>query len=96
MRVAQDPVRPLSPGEPDPPAGSFIRKTPGVCGGEACVRNMRIPVWLLIEWMRLGQPDAEILLDYPALSAQDLAAVRAYAEMYPEEIEEAIRANDEP
>ena len=25
-----------------------IQKIPGVCGGHACVRNTRIPVWTLV------------------------------------------------
>jgi uncharacterized protein (DUF433 family) len=95
MRATQDRIIPLSPGEPDPPVGSFIRKTPGVCGGDACMRNMRIPVWLLIESMRLGRTDAQLLDSYPGLRAEDLATARDYAGAYPTEIEEAIRANEE-
>lgn len=25
-----------------------IKKTPGVCGGDACIGNTRIPVWSLV------------------------------------------------
>jgi hypothetical protein len=31
-----------------------IRKTPGVCGGGACVGRTRIPVWLLIAYLNDG------------------------------------------
>ena len=35
-------------------ATSLIEKTPGVCGGKACVRNMRIAVWMLVLDRNLG------------------------------------------
>src|SRR5205823_922299 len=35
-----------------------ITKTPGVCGGDACIRGHRIPVWVLVGYRRLGLPDA--------------------------------------
>jgi uncharacterized protein (DUF433 family) len=31
-----------------PIATDRITKTPGICGGDACVRGTRIPVWLLL------------------------------------------------
>ncbi|HLW67594.1 MAG TPA: DUF433 domain-containing protein [Gemmataceae bacterium] len=39
---------------------SWVRKTPGVCGGDACIRNTRIPVWLLVAWMKDGLNDERI------------------------------------
>jgi uncharacterized protein (DUF433 family) len=38
-----------------------IQKTPGVMGGEACIRKTRIPVWLLISYRRQNATDAHIL-----------------------------------
>lgn len=32
----------------------IIRKTSGVCGGYACVRNTRIPVWTLVSLRQQG------------------------------------------
>ena len=32
-----------------------IEKTPGVCGGDPCIRQTRIPVWLLEQLRRLGR-----------------------------------------
>jgi len=72
-----------------------ITKTPGVCGGDACIAKTRIPLWLIVSWRRQGMRDAELLNLYPHLSAADLVNVWAYADAYPEEIEEAIRKNDE-
>jgi uncharacterized protein (DUF433 family) len=72
-----------------------IRKTPDVMGGDACIRNTRIPVWLLVSYRRLGLSEAKLLENYPDLSATDLANAWVYAETYPDEIELAIRKQDE-
>ena len=40
---------------------SSIEKTPNVCGGDARVRNTRIPVWLLVLQRKFGRSDAEVL-----------------------------------
>lgn len=71
-----------------------ITKTLGVCGGEACIAGTRICVWLLVEARQLGISEAQLLLDYPHLSAADLVNAWAYAGAYPEEIATAIRANE--
>jgi len=67
----------------------LIRKTPGVCGGEACIRDSRIMVWLLVSFMRRGMTDAEILSNYPTLTTADLDATRLYCRQHPQEINEA-------
>jgi uncharacterized protein (DUF433 family) len=72
-----------------------IKKTPGVCGGDACIGNTRIPVWVLVGYRRLGSSDSELLKCYPHLTAADLVNAWAYADAYPEEIETAIRENEE-
>jgi uncharacterized protein (DUF433 family) len=71
-----------------------ITKTPGICGGEACIAGTRIAVWLLVEARRLGIHEAQILQDYPHISAADLVNAWVYADAYNEEIEIAIRANE--
>ncbi len=70
-----------------------ITKTPGVVGGEACIAETRIPVWGLVESRRLGISEAQLLDDYPHLSAADLVNAWAYADANSEEIEQAIRKN---
>ena len=72
-----------------------ISKTPGVVGGDACIAKTRIPVWSLVNYRRIGASDAQILEAFPHLSAADLVNAWAYAEAYPEEIEQAISENDE-
>ncbi len=72
-----------------------IEKTTGVCGGEACIRNTRIPVWLLVSYRQQGASDAKILDAYPSLTAIDLANAWTYTEAHSEEIEAAICRNEE-
>ena len=72
-----------------------IEKTPGICGGDACIENTRIPIWVLIQSRNLGSSEADILRDYPTLSASDLANAWAYGDNHSEEIAQAIRANNE-
>lgn len=72
-----------------------ISKTPGVCGGDACIRDTRIPVWVLVNFRRSGIKEAELLENYPTLTGADLANAWVYAEAFPEEIEIAIRENEE-
>jgi uncharacterized protein (DUF433 family) len=72
-----------------------ITKTPGVVGGDARIRNMRIPVWSLVQYRHMGANDDRILEAYPQLTAADLANAWAYAEAFPDEIAEAIAANEE-
>lgn len=71
-----------------------IQKMPNVCGGKACIRNTRIPVWLVILSRRLGRTDTGQLDDYPGLSQADLDAAWDYYRDNPIEIEQAIWLND--
>ena len=72
-----------------------VEKTPGVCGGAACIVRTRIPVWGLVQAQRLGMSDAELLAWYPALQAVDLKNAWAYFGTHREEVEEQIRRNEE-
>ena len=72
-----------------------IAKTPGVCGGEACIAGTRIAVWLLVEARRLSISEAQLLNDYPHITAADLVNAWAYADAHPEEIEAAIHDNNQ-
>jgi uncharacterized protein (DUF433 family) len=72
-----------------------IEITPGVCGGEPCIANTRIPVWVLEQGRRLGTSEAELLRAYPTLRAEDLTNAWAYVRSHLAEIDEQIRANEE-
>lgn len=71
-----------------------IESHPQVCGGAACVVRTRIPVWVLENARRLGTSEADLLRDYPSLTAQDLANAWAYVRSHREEIEQAITENE--
>jgi uncharacterized protein (DUF433 family) len=71
-----------------------IEKTPGVCGGSACVMGTRITVWGLVESRRVGYSEADLLTSYPTISATNLANAWAYAAAFPDEIEAEIKENN--
>ena len=70
-----------------------IEKKPGVCGGDACIANTRIPVWVLVQARSLGSREADLLDNYPTLTAIDLTNAWTYARAYPLEIQVAIQEN---
>lgn len=74
---------------------SWIQKTAGVCGGEPCVRNTRHTVAGLVQWQRLGLSDDEILQRHPDLTQDDLDASWKYCHDNPEEINRAIKDDEE-
>ena len=71
-----------------------IERTPGVCGGDACVRRTRIPVWLLVRARQLGSSDEEILEDYPTLNRRDLDNTWCYYEQHRADINQQIADNE--
>lgn len=80
---------------PDASAFSRIHRTPGVCGGEACIGMSRVTIWMLQQARLAGVGDLELLKDYPGLSVFDLEAAWQYVETHQAEIELAIRLNQE-
>jgi uncharacterized protein (DUF433 family) len=79
-----------------PSAASWIEKTPGVIGGDACVRSTRIAVWMLVGARRLGMSDQELRARYdPPLTQADLDAAGEYYRNHPQEIEQAIREHQD-
>jgi uncharacterized protein (DUF433 family) len=72
-----------------------ITKSPDICGGDACIRGTRISVWGLVNQRRLGATDAEILRAVPGVTAADLKAAWEYAAANADEIDQAIRDNEE-
>jgi len=71
-----------------------ISKTPGVCGGDACIAGTCIPVWSLEIDRRMGWSDEQIVKKFPTLRANDLDTAWAYVAAHPDEIEHDIRLND--
>jgi uncharacterized protein (DUF433 family) len=74
---------------------SWVQKTAGVCGGDACIRNTRITVHGLVHYRQLGLSDERILEAIQGLTRDDLAAALDYYSRNPVEIDEAIRLNEE-
>jgi uncharacterized protein (DUF433 family) len=58
---------------------SKIPKKPDRGGGDACIRETRIPVWTVVNYRRLGASDARVLEAYPSLTPSDLEAAWEYA-----------------
>ena len=77
-----------------PHGEALVRKTPNVCGGDACIRDTRIMVWLLVSFKLGGMPDDEILEGYPGLTPTDLTAAWKYYRQHPAEIDEAIATQE--
>ena len=75
-------------------ASSWVQKTPGVCGGRACIRNTRITVWGLVNARHLGAPDEQILENIVGLTPEDLHTAWDYYREHPAEIDEDIRVNE--
>lgn len=73
---------------------SWISKKPERCGGDACVRDTRIPVWVLVNYRRLGGSEADLLRDYPSLTPVDLEAAWQYWTAHAEEIDRDIQENE--
>jgi uncharacterized protein (DUF433 family) len=71
-----------------------IYKDPRVSGGDACVRNTRIPVWTLVRFRQFGRSDEQLLSDFPSLTADDLNAAWGYAAAHDEETADAIAAQE--
>ena len=71
-----------------------IEKTSGFCGGQACIVNTRIPVWVLVEARHLGYSDVDLLKSYPTITATDLTNAWGYASAHTDEIDFVIEQNE--
>ena len=57
----------------------FITLEPGKRGGKPCIRGMRIAVYDILDYLASGMSEAEILRDFPELTAEDIRACLAFA-----------------
>jgi uncharacterized protein (DUF433 family) len=71
-----------------------VTKTPGICGGRACIERTRIPVWLLYEMHENGASDTQLIEQFEGLNQFDLDCAWRYVAQNQSEIDEAIRQND--
>ena len=70
----------------------WVVRTEGVCGGRPRIRESRIPVSILAELYRQGEPVDEILATYPQLGAEAIQDAIAYYLDHQEEIDAEIAA----
>jgi uncharacterized protein (DUF433 family) len=52
---------------------------PGKRSGKACIRDLRITVYDVLDYMAAGMTQEEILADFPDLTANDIRACLAFA-----------------
>jgi uncharacterized protein (DUF433 family) len=52
---------------------------PGKRSGKPCIRNMRITVYDILEYLAGGMSIEEILADFPELTREDILACLAFA-----------------
>ncbi|MHB1445816.1 MAG: DUF433 domain-containing protein [Acidimicrobiales bacterium] len=51
---------------------------PEICHGQPCVRGTRVMVTVVLDSLAAGMSEAEILDEYPTLTAQGIRAAAAY------------------
>ena len=73
-----------------------ITKTPGVCGGRACVAGHRVRVMdVVVLRERHGLSPEEIVFQYPGLTPADVHAALAYYSDNRDEIQEEFREDEQ-
>ena len=58
---------------------SFISIDPNVRFGKPCVKNTRIAISDILQWLALGMSHDEILKDYPLLTEEHIRAALMFA-----------------
>ena len=56
-----------------------ITVDPKVCGGQPCIRGLRIPVALVLRHLAAGETAEQIVAAYPELEPEDVRACLQYA-----------------
>ena len=57
----------------------IITMEPDKMGGKPCIRGLRITVYDVLDYLASGMNEAEILSDFPDLTAEDIRACLAFA-----------------
>jgi uncharacterized protein (DUF433 family) len=52
---------------------------PRVCHGKPCIKGTRIMVFIILDYLRAGEPSEEIVRQYPTLKPEDITAALGYA-----------------
>lgn len=73
-----------------------ITKTPGVCGGRACIAGHRIRVMDIVAWHETHSMSPDQIVDlFPGITLADVHAALTYYFDFRQEIEEEFRKEDE-
>jgi uncharacterized protein (DUF433 family) len=76
--------------------GERITRTPGVCGGRACIAAHRVRVLDIVIWHeQLGLAPDDIVSQVPSITLGDVHAALAYYYDHREEIQAEIRLERE-
>ena len=58
---------------------SRITVDPLVCGGQPCIRGLRIPVSLVLKHLAAGRTAEQIIDEFPELEGEDIRHALRYA-----------------
>lgn len=58
---------------------NIISVESGKKGGKPAIRNMRITVENILEWLALGMSFEDIILDFPELNKEDIIAALEFS-----------------
>ena len=73
-----------------------VTRTPGVCGGRACIAGHRIRVMDIVVWHeRRGMSPDQIVDMFPGITLADVHAALAYYFDHRQEIEDDFRNDDQ-
>ncbi|NCO33783.1 MAG: hypothetical protein AUJ92_10240 [Armatimonadetes bacterium CG2_30_59_28] len=61
------------------PVFDRITIEPGKCGGEPCLRGLRIPVHLIVSLLAAGETSESVLANYPELELGDIRQALEFA-----------------
>ncbi|HUT36843.1 MAG TPA: DUF433 domain-containing protein [Planctomycetota bacterium] len=70
-----------------------ISADPRICGGYACIKGTRVPVYVILDFLAAGNTVDEILAEYPQLAREDVLAAVEYAAMLAREELETVGAS---
>lgn len=59
----------------------LITTSPDIRNGKPCIKDTRITVYDVLEYMASGMSEQEILNDFPALTQEHIRAVLTFAAM---------------
>ena len=76
-------------------SNQHITKTPGVCGGRACIAGHRIRVLDVVAWHeKRGRSPEEIVEMFPGITLADVYAALAYYFDNRQEIDDELKKED--